>query len=346
MHWRDLGYMLSLIPVSLTLLGNLLGGYWTLGNILFTLVGVVITDWFIGERKDQPTPHSPLIADAILVVHVITHTAAIASLIASAAGGWLSGKFLLFATISTGVNSGVSGIVVAHELIHRKEKVWQALGIWNLTLVSYAHFFIEHIKAHHRYAATLKDAATARYGETVYGFIGRTIPEQFRSALQLEAERLQKKGKAPFGVENFVVRHTLLQAMLTVGVFLGLGVAAGLAYLGQAAIAICLLEITNYAQHYGLLRQENERITAAHSWNTDHISSRFFLLELPRHSDHHYYASRPYQELLTYPESPTLPTGYLGLLPVVLIPPLWFKMIHPILAQHRVGQMVSQRMGA
>ncbi|MCS7013693.1 MAG: alkane 1-monooxygenase [Chloroherpetonaceae bacterium] len=341
MYWRDLGYLLSLIPVSLTLLGNILGGDWTLGNILFTLVGLVLTDWFIGERKDQPEPHSPLIANVLLVIHVLTHTAAIASLAVGAATGKLSGKFLLFATVSTGVNSGVSGIVVAHELIHRKERLWQALGIWNLLLVNYAHFFIEHIKAHHKYAATPKDAATAQYGETVYGFIRRTIPAQFQSALSLEAERLRKKGKAPFGLENFVVRNTLVQALITASVFLGLGPAAGLAYLGQAAIAVCLLEITNYAQHYGLRRSENERISAAHSWNTDHLSSRFFLLELPRHSDHHYYAARPYQELRSYPESPTLPTGYLGLLPVVLIPPLWFKLIHPILAEHHKVQKVQ-----
>lgn len=329
---RDLGYLLSLIPVSLTLAGNLLGGYWTLSNAFFTLVGLGITDWFFKERKNQPEPHSPLFADTLLLIHVVTHTAAIASLLHGIASGLLVGKFVWFAALSTGINSGVSGIIVAHELIHRKSKVWQALGIWNLLLVNYAHFYIEHIKAHHRYAATLKDAATARYGETVYGFIWRTIPAQFRSALHLEAERLIKTGRAPFGLSNFVVTSALAQLLIVLGVFSFLGVWAGLAYLLQALIAVLLLEITNYAQHYGLLRSEKERISAEHSWNTDNASSRFFLLELPRHSDHHYYASRPYQELLSYPESPTLPTGYLGLLPVVLIPPLWFKMTHPILA--------------
>jgi len=128
---------------------------------------------------------------------------------------------------------------------------------------------------------------------------------------------------------------------MTVGIFLAFGIRAGVAYLVQSGIAICLLEITNYAQHYGLLRNEKERISAEHSWNTDNASSRFFLLELPRHSDHHYHAARPYQELQTYPESPTLPTGYLGMLPVVLIPPLWFRMIHPILAAHQRAKTQS-----
>lgn len=331
-RFQDLGYLLSLIPVSLTLAGNLLGGYWALSNAFFTLVGLGITDWFFKERKNQPEPHSPLFADTLLLIHVVTHTVAIASLLHGIASGLLVGKFVWFAALSTGINSGVSGIIVAHELIHRKSKVWQALGIWNLLLVNYAHFYIEHIKAHHRYAATLKDAATARYGESVYGFIWRTIPAQFRSALHLEAERLIKKGRSPFGLSNFVVASALAQLIIVLGVFSYLGLWAGLAYLLQALIAVLLLEITNYAQHYGLLRSETERISAEHSWNTDNASSRFFLLELPRHSDHHYYASRPYQELLSYPESPTLPTGYLGLLPVVLIPPLWFKMTHPILA--------------
>lgn len=340
-RFQDLGYLLSLIPVALTLAGNLLGGYWTLSNALFTLVGLGATDWFFKERKNQPEPHSPLFADALLLIHVAAHSAAVATLLHGVASGLLAGQFMWFAVLSTGINSGVSGIVVAHELIHRKSKAWQALGIWNLTLVNYAHFYIEHIKAHHRYAATLKDAATARYGETVYGFIWRTIPEQFRSALHLEAERLSKQGKRPFGLGNFVVASALVEFGILLGVVWAMGIWAGIAYLLQSLLAILLLEITNYAQHYGLLRSEKERISAEHSWNTDNASSRFFLLELPRHSDHHYYASRPYQELLTYPESPTLPTGYLGLLPVVLIPPLWFKMIHPILAARGKGRLTT-----
>jgi alkane 1-monooxygenase len=340
-RFQDAGYLLSLIPVSLTLIGNGLGGYWTLSNMLFTLVGLGVTDWWFKERKNQPEPHAPHFANAILLIHVVTHTAAITMLLQGAASARLTGEFLWCAAISTGINSGVSGIIVAHELIHRKSKVWQLLGIWNLLLVNYAHFFIEHIKAHHRYAATLKDAATARYGETVYGFIKRTIPEQFQSALHLEAERLRKIGKPPFGLENFVITATLVQVVITMSLFLTLGIWAGVAYLVQSGIAICLLEITNYAQHYGLLRNENERISAEHSWNSDNLSSRFFLLELPRHSDHHYHAARPYQELRTYPESPTLPTGYLGLLPVVLIPPLWFKMTHPILAARQIAKTQS-----
>jgi alkane 1-monooxygenase len=332
---RDFGYALSLVPVGLTVAGNLLGGYATLGNIVFTLVVLVVTDWLFKEAKNQPEAHSPLIADTVLVVHVAAHALAVGSLIYGAHTGFLHGGFLICAIISTGVNSGISGITVAHELIHRKSRLWQALGVWNLMLVNYAHFYIEHIKAHHKYAATDKDAATAHYGETVYGFVARTVPQQFVSALHIEAARLEKKGKFGYGLENFTVAASLVQLGISVGVFTMLGTASGVAYLVQSAIAIFLLEITNYAQHYGLHRNETERITAEHSWNSDNFSSRFFLLELPRHSDHHYYAARPYQELRTYEQSPTLPTGYLGLLPVVLTPPLWFKLIHPILEKSR-----------
>jgi alkane 1-monooxygenase len=319
----------------LTVLGNLLGGFWTIGNVIFTLGILVVSDWFFSEDTDAPLSHSRWFVDGLLAVHVIGHSVAIFSLIYSIYNGTISGGFILSAILATGVNSGISGIIVAHELIHRNQKSWRALGIWNLFLCLYSHFYIEHIKAHHKHAATPLDSATARYGESVYDFTIRTVPEQFISSLHIESARLQRKGASSYGLKNFVVIMTALQLMFTIAVLITFGVLPAIAFLAQAVLAIFLLEISNYAQHYGLERAESERISSVHSWQTDNISSRLFLLELPRHSDHHFYAARPYDELLSYPESPKFPTGYLGLLPIVLIPKLWFKMTDQALSEFK-----------
>jgi len=49
-----------------------------------------------------------------------------------------------------------------------------------------------------------------------------------------------------------------------------------------------------------------------HSWNSSHIASNWFLINLQRHSDHHYKPDRRYPLLQTYSadEAPALPFGY------------------------------------
>ncbi|MDP9109556.1 MAG: alkane 1-monooxygenase, partial [Pseudomonadota bacterium] len=55
----------------------------------------------------------------------------------------------------------------------------------------------------------------------------------------------------------------------------------------------------------------------------------WFLLNLARHSDHHAYASRRYQELRHHEDAPQLPGGYGAMALLALFPPLWFRVIHP-----------------
>ena len=54
---------------------------------------------------------------------------------------------------------------------------------------------------------------------------------------------------------------------------------------------------------------------------------RIFLYELTRHSDHHFKATRKYQLLRHFDESPQLPFGYPTAIIIALVPPLWFKII-------------------
>jgi alkane 1-monooxygenase len=92
-------------------------------------------------------------------------------------------------------------------------------------------------------------------------------------------------------------------------------------------VANFLLEYVNYIEHYGLTRRENERVNEMHSWQSDSIVSRFLLVDLSRHADHHYYAAKPFHTLDSHVKSPELPSGYAGLFFVAAIPPLWFKLI-------------------
>jgi alkane 1-monooxygenase len=99
-----------------------------------------------------------------------------------------------------------------------------------------------------------------------------------------------------------------------------------------ALMGILLLETVNYIEHYGLRRKMTngtfERTLPIHSWNSNHAIGRLVLLELSRHSDHHYIASRKYQILRHHENSPQMPTGYPGMMLLSLIPPLWFWVMH------------------
>lgn len=219
-----------------------------------------------------------------------------------------------------GGNSGFS-IITAHELIHRKKPWERLLGRLLLCTVLYEHFYTEHLRGHHRRVGTEEDPATARFGETFPQFWRRTVPAQFRSAWALEARRLGQEDMSLF--DRRMLRNNILHGIavgwgLAFAVFLNFGLAALAAFLLQAFLAVRLLEVVNYFEHWGLQRK-SPRIRPQDSWDTHSRFTYYGLIGLSRHADHHAYPARPYQQLRVWGEAPVLPTGYIGLVDMVLI---------------------------
>ena len=328
-------YLAAFVPACLAIAGNLFGGNYVFMPIIYGLVILQLLDFLLPEDKTDPDLQtSDTLSTALLVGTVIFHTLVISTLLFGIYSGTLSGVFIWFAAVGSGINSGISGITVAHELIHRKESSLRNLGIWNLLLVNYTHFYVEHIKGHHRYVGTSKDPATAKFGESIYTFLARTVTGQFKSAYQIESSRLLKIDKPAFSLSNFVIKSLLAQLFVAISVFYVFGGIALAAYLLQSLVAIFLLEIVNYFEHYGLVRAENEKFGPEHAWQSNLTPSRYTLVELSRHSDHHLKASKHYQTLVSHAESPKMPTGYFGSYYLALIPPLWFKIMNPIVEKH------------
>ncbi len=330
-------YLLSLSPVPLVIAGNLSGGVFTMMNAFYGLVIMIFSEGFLPENK-KDNHASPMLSNLILILHPLTLTTCVISFIYGIQSGIISGGWILTAAISTGLNSGMAGITSAHELIHRKEKILRTLGIWNLVLVNYGHFYIEHIKCHHKLVGTKKDPATARYGESVYQFFFRTVPQQFLSSFKIETIRLRNKKSSTYSFQNFVLMISFFEIIICILLYYFFGIIILLAFLLQSFIAVFLLEYTNYIEHYGLERNETDRVNATHSWQSDYLLSRFALIELSRHADHHYYASKPFYTLKSYGESPVLPSGYFGSFYTALIPPLWFKKINPIIDRMKISE--------
>ncbi len=249
-------------------------------------------------------------------------------------------KLALFYGI--GVMSGGIGINYAHELMHQSSKLERWLGDLLLANVLYSHFRSEHLLVHHRYVGTPRDPVTARYNEGFHRFFPRVLRQCAASAWRAEAAMLARKGHGPLHRSNPFWRYAALQAgmvilALLIGGLPGLGL-----FLFQALIAVWYLELTNYVEHYGLTRKhlgdgKYEHVQPRHSWNAAHRVSNWLLINLQRHSDHHYKPSRRFPLLQTYSreDAPQLPLGYPAMTALAMIPPLWRRVMNPRVRQWR-----------
>jgi len=275
----------------------------------------VIALWDGRSRRALHEPIEGLPAwpfDGILLALSALHLAIVALGVRMAAQGGLFSADTLVAAVLVGANSGYSAIVVAHELIHRRSRFMSTLGRLLLATVCYEHFFTEHVRGHHVRVGTDEDPATSRQGETFGAFWKRTVPGQLRSAWRIEARRLgdeDMRWHDPRLLRSAVVHGVVAEVALVVAVAAALGPAALVVYLGQAHVAVRLLEAVNYFEHYGLRRQ-GKKVRPVDSWDSESAFTLFALVGLSRHADHHAYASRPFQALRTWEESPKLPYGY------------------------------------
>ncbi len=238
--------------------------------------------------------------------------------------------------LSLGVLLGACGINVAHELGHKQNPVAQIAAKLLLMPSLYTHFTLQHNRGHHLNVGTPIDPATAQKGEMVYMFWWKSTYQSYLQAWNLEKSRLQRMDKSPYALANEMYLNTLVVMLYIASILFVFNAYIALLAIAIGVISFLLLETINYIEHYGLTRKKldsgkYEMVEIFHSWNSNHVIGRIVLYELTRHADHHYKANKKYQTLLHYDASPQLPYGYPASLLISLVPPLWFKIMHPIL---------------
>ncbi len=248
--------------------------------------------------------------------------------------------------ISIGCIGGI-GINTAHELGHKREANERWLSKIALAQSFYGHFYIEHNRGHHVRVATPEDPASSRLGESFYAFWPRTVGGSLRSAWRLEKRRYARKKQHPFRPGNDVLNAWVMSAVLFGGLVAWLGIEVLPFLVVQAVVGFTLLEVVNYMEHYGMLRQKvgvgerqrYERVDPSHSWNSNNIATNVLLYHLQRHSDHHANPTRRYQTLRDFEESPVLPTGYAGMIVLALVPPVYRRVMDDRVVRHFGGDV-------
>jgi alkane 1-monooxygenase len=301
-----------------------------LGALAWLLVPLVslLADWKSGAEPRQPMPAIPgWPFDGILYLLFALQVVNLALLVqmASAHGFWRMDSFVAWQMM--GITSGYSGIVVAHELMHRKRAHHKAMARILMGLVLYEHFFTEHLRGHHLRVGTPEDGASARFGERYQAFFRRTVKAQFVHAWRLEAARLGDEGMRwsdPRLLRSRVVHGLVLEWGLAFGIAAVFGWGAFALWIGQAFVAVRLLECVNFFEHWGLERR-GPHVAAVDSWDTTSWFTLYTLVGLSRHADHHTHSARPYPQLRHRDESPKLPGGYFAMVLLALAMPRRFE---------------------
>nr|WP_084215945.1 alkane 1-monooxygenase [Pseudonocardia spinosispora] len=356
-EWRDgkrylwiLGAIIPLLPLASWGLAASTGieAFWYF-TLVFLFVLVPLVDLVVGTDKNNPPDEAVKSLEEDRYYRWVTYAFIPVQLGVLVWGMWMLGSLDVTARIGLALGLGVvAGIAIntAHELGHKKEQHERWFARIALAQTFYGHFYIEHNRGHHVRVATPEDPASSRMGETVWGFLPRTVRGSLTSAWSLEKKRLARLDQSPWTLRNDVLNAWAMSVVLWGGLVIAFGVGI-LPYLVlQALVGIWLLETINYLEHYGMLRQQTasgryERVNPSHSWNSNNLGTNVLLYHLQRHSDHHANPTRRYQALRDFAESPVLPTGYAGMIVLTWVPAIWRSVMDKRVVAHFDGDLTK-----
>lgn len=336
-------FWMSLLLVPVAVIGAVYGGWtvillpivtWYFFSILDALLGLNLENADLDTGEDQLSWYK-----AITLIWTPVQFALLYWMIWYVTGpgdAHLSALETIVLFFGVGVITGTVGINYSHELMHQKDRGERFLGDALLSMVLYSHFRSEHLRVHHLYVGTPRDPVTARYNEGFHRFFPRVLKDSLISAFKAEQAMLARKGKPWSDAKNPFWRYWALQGFMVILAILVGGWIGLLLFLWQAFVAVWQLELVNYVEHYALTRKhlgdgKYEHVKPHHSWNAAHKASNWLLINLQRHSDHHYKPDRRFPLLQNYTEdeAPQLPYGYPIMTMAAMIPPVWRRVMNP-----------------
>jgi alkane 1-monooxygenase len=319
----------TLTPALLLALGAIWGGLWIVAAVVYLTGLTSLLDRLI---KRESKASDAAYDDALSVALALTHFALIPLVVWALSADHLAplGKAGVF--FAAGLWFGQVSNANAHELIHRSTRGLHRLGMWVYISLLFGHHTSAHVLVHHRHVATAADPNTSRKGESLYRYMLRAWIGSFREGYRAEAARLRRIQR-PAWRNPYLVYVGGALICLAAAFLLG-GWATLFAYIALCAYAQSQLLMSDYVQHYGLMRAQDADgnpvpVSAQHSWNSPHWFSSALMLNATRHSDHHAHPTRHYPALTLPEDAPMLPRPLPLMASIALIPPLWRKIMDP-----------------
>ena len=350
----NLQYLVLPVSLVLTLFGIVVGGLWVWTGLAL-LIAAFVTDTLVtshtqgtGYDKNGKSLASPIFLNSLL------YGAVPLSILLFIAVAWRANEYVMGIPINIievgglTIHQGTTGlelngammsaavwlglaISIWHEIGHRGGSSF-VIARWMMAFVGSAHFPYAHIYDHHLSLGLERDPATPPRGRNVYMHFILSYYGQCKYLFKLENERLTNSNRSYFSLRNAWIRGWLMSVPVIVlfwvaGGWLGLGV---LLYLW--IIPNFELEALNYLEHYGLIREEGKPYGPRHSWCTTTAFSDMLFFEIGRHSDHHERGETEFWNLKSL-GAPNMGKGYLPMLVLALIPPLWHRYMKHVLAE-------------
>jgi alkane 1-monooxygenase len=341
---KDLKYLMSYSIALLAFIGISIGGFYNYLAVIFTFIFIPLLEILVkksDEKYSEEEKKNRLLDpffDLLLYLNIpivfgifffsidkLAFTSSVSDIVG----------IILSASIVMATN----GINVGHELGHRKSIIARTCSKILYLPSQYMHFYIEHNFGHHINVATPEDPATARYKQTLYSFWITSVIRTYISAWKIQLRLLRVSKKSFLSIKNDMIFYTLFQIIFLLFIYYNFGLYLTILSLLMSVVSFLFLETINYVEHYGLLRKKElsgryERVKPHHSWNSNHTIGRIVLYELTRHSDHHFKSSKKYQVLESLEDCPHLPYGYPTSILLSLIPPVWFRIMNPLVKNY------------
>ena len=341
---KDLKYLMSYSIALLAFIGISIGGFYNYLAVIFTFIFIPLLEILVkksDEKYSEEEKKNRLLDpffDLLLYLNIpivfgifffsidkLAFTSSVSDIVG----------IILSASIVMATN----GINVGHELGHRKSIIARTCSKILYLPSQYMHFYIEHNFGHHINVATPEDPATARYKQTLYSFWITSVIRTYISAWKIQLRLLRVSKKSFLSIKNDMIFYTLFQIIFLLFIYYNFGLYLTVLSLVMSVVSFLFLETINYVEHYGLLRKKElsgryERVKPHHSWNSNHTIGRIVLYELTRHSDHHFKSSKKYQVLESLEDCPHLPYGYPTSILLSLIPPVWFRIMNPLVKNY------------
>ncbi len=331
------GYAFILLMPSLLLAGVLAGLPYLAVGVAF-LVLPLMRILFGSYQETDSTVWDEGVATALHRLPITYACMLLVCLVLVAA--WLSvnPRLGISGAIGTGLSLWITllfGLCPAHELVHRRDRRTRLLGAVLSGALGYPALAIEH-PIHHARAGNAELAEWPRFDESVWRFSWRRLKQVAGDML---TTLLLPWSTASLSSAQVQVLGALATMAIVAGMFYVVGGETGLmVYLAAAAGCALGMQIITYIQHWaladadwvgkapqGLAWEDNCRFQA---WITLHISF---------HQKHHQSPSTPFYRLGMDANSPRLPAGYIVMMLICLVPPLWRRVMLPALTEWKVG---------